>query len=157
MKLVLSRCCPVLCAAVLLCGCSLFHDEDCKDLAGLRVTISASGHRTSRLDPVLITVTAENTGDSRVVWGYGSSTCQLGAVVRIGGTDYHSHEIRGCSRDVVELWLDPGQSRTENWGWRGGILTHKGGEVLPPGRYRLYGAAGSWLSSDGIVIEVLEP
>jgi hypothetical protein len=157
MKPVLSRCCLVLCTAFLLCGCSLFHDEDCRDLAGLRVTISASGHRTSRLDPVIITVTAENTGDSRVVWGYGSSTCQLGAVVRIDGADYRTGEIRGCTQDVVELWLDPGQTRTESWGWYGGIWTDQGGEVLPAGRYRLYGTAGSWVSSNGIVIEVFEP
>ena len=157
MKLVLSRCCLVLCTAVLVNGCTVFDADDCKDLADLRVTISASGHRTSRLDPVIVTVTAENRGHSRVVWGYGSSTCQLGAVVRIDGADYRTDAIRGCTQDAVQLWLDPGQTRTENWGWYGGVWIDQGGEVLPPGWYHLYGVAGSWVSSNGIVIEVFEP
>ena len=156
-KAIVWRFCFGLIPVVLLWGCSLFDDDDCEDIARLKVAISASASLTSSSDPVDITVRAENQGNSRVVWGYGSSSCQLHAFVRIGENDYVTLDPRKCTGDAVEQWLDPGESRAEGWTWVGEVWKDQEVEVLPPGRYAVYGGAGSWVSTSTVRIEVLAP
>jgi hypothetical protein len=113
-------------------ACGLFGDDD------LVVTLETSGATKSPSEPVTLTVTAKNTGNTRACWGKGSSTCQLNALVRVDGHNYSVAISRTCTADYRDLCLDPGKTRTEHFVWSG----HVRGDVLPAGVYRVRGAAG---------------
>ena len=138
--------------AVLIVGaCSLFDDTN------FEVTISASSSFTSPSEPVTLTVKAENRGGSRVVWGQGSSSCQLGSLVRVEGRDFPAPDlIRPCTADLVDFGLDPGESQTESWNWAGYIVRGDSTQLLPPGTYQVRGAAGNVAVSAPIDIEIVE-
>jgi len=94
-------------------------------------------------------VTAVNHGDERVVWGSGSSSCQLGLVVLDTDGRRHNIDLRDCTDDLVEQGLDPGESRTETFVWGGMIMVDQQPwsslpplQALPAGQYRLVGTAG---------------
>lgn len=93
-------------------------------------------------DPGWFRVTAENRGHQRVVWGRGSSSCQLGLVVQLGFAFVRTNELRACTVDLAEQGLDPGATRSEVILWGGEVLTGSGPRVLEPGRYRIRGIAG---------------
>jgi hypothetical protein len=108
----------------------------------LQVTATANQSVASASNPVTVTVTAENIGDRRVVWGHGSGSCQLGLVVRVGTTDLEAGPPRMCTMDYAEHGLDPGESRTEVFEWSGEALRDRTMIQLDPGVYELLGAAG---------------
>lgn len=128
-------------------ACFLFDDGE------LQVTAAAEQAVASALNPVRVTVTATNAGDSRAMWGRGSSTCQLRLLVRIGTTDFPALVPRPCTADLVDHALDPGESRTETLRWAGGVIRGDSLEVLEPGAYELRGAAGN-VTSEPIHIEL---
>jgi hypothetical protein len=137
-------------------GCEKCTNLEPAENDDLMITISASDSVTSSSDPVDITVMAENIGEARVVWGHGSSSCQLEAFVAIeDGNFYLAVSSRICTDDVIEQGLDPGESRSESWSWDGQIIEDGGIKALPPGEYEVHGAAGEWLSSTFVKIEVL--
>jgi len=140
----------------LLCCCSPFDNEDDQDSTELKITISASAGVTSAAAPVTLFVRVENCAGTRVVWGYGSSTCQLNADVRIGRSYYPAVGHRYCTQDAIELGLDAGESRVENWRWKGEIMKDQEIVTLPPGRYEVHGSAGRWVSATSVRIEVLQ-
>ncbi len=146
-----SRCGLTLIGALLLVlGCSLFEDEE-----NFEVQISASASVVSPSEPVTFTVTAENRGSSRVVWGKGSSTCQLTTVVQIEGREHTALDVtKWCTADLVEAGLDPGESRTEVFHWSGHVAWPDTFGVLPPGDYEVRGAAGKKARSAPVAIEV---
>jgi hypothetical protein len=101
-------------------------------------------------------VTAQNLGDERVVWGAGSSSCQLGLEVIHGNGERHDINFRDCTDDLVEQGLDPGESLTETFVWGGTILLDGDWQTLPSGDYRLIGRAGEHESAP-LVVTVLIP
>lgn len=151
---IMLRLCPVLIIAAVVCGCALSDEDGCDDVTDLEVIISTDDSLTSASDLVVITVRVENQGRSRVVFGYGSSSCRLRSFVRTGEDDYFILDSRICTRDVAEQALEPGQSRTESWSWDGSIWKDQQSEVLPPGRYEVFGAAGDLVSSAPVIIGV---
>lgn len=108
-------------------------------------------------DPALIEVTAQNTGDSRIQWGNGSSSCQLSLVVRVDGEDWRAIDRRGCTLDYAPQALGAGESRTETIPWGGEVL-RKGSQGpvmrLEPGVYEVRGAAGDVASSAPVAVRV---
>ncbi len=137
-------------ALLFVVGCSLFEDE-----GNLVLEISASAGLVSSTEPVTLTVIATNRGSSRVTWGKGSSTCQLATVVRVEGKEYGAPDLtKVCTTDLVEAGLDPGETRTEVFDWRGHATLPDTVRLLPPGKYGLRGAAGKKAWSDPVVIEV---
>jgi hypothetical protein len=130
-------------------GCGLFDGDD------LEVTLSADGSVTSETEPVTFTVTATNRGSDRVRWGRGSSSCQLGAVVRVG-TRQEGALVNhgGCTDDLVDQALEPGESRTESFSWSGLIVEGGDFAVLPAGAYQVRGAAGTAARSAPLAITV---
>jgi hypothetical protein len=109
---------------------------------GLQVTATADRSVASASDPVTVTVTAENLGDSRAVWGHGSGSCRLSLLVRVGATDLEAAPPRVCTMDYVEHGLDPGESRREVFVWSGEAVRDRSVIQLDPGIYELLGAAG---------------
>jgi hypothetical protein len=101
-------------------------------------------------------VTAVNNGDDRVIWGSGSSSCQLGLVVLDSDGRRHDIDFRDCTSDLVEHGLDPGESRTETFIWGGTILVDQEFLTLSSGQYRLIGLAGD-RESDPLPVTVLLP
>lgn len=122
----------------------------------LAVTIESSGRTVSASEPVELTVTAYNQGERRVIWGRGSSTCQLDFSVEIGGTLYPGASRRACTDDLSEQALGPGERRRESFEWDGSVL--RGGEIrpLPRGSYKVYGTAGPYRSAP-LTLVVVEP
>ncbi|MGH7450111.1 MAG: hypothetical protein ACRENG_02065 [bacterium] len=140
--------CLALGAALLVCGCSIFDNDE-----QVEVAISASANSTSPTNPVTLNVTANNQGEGRVVWGRGSSSCQLDAVIQAGNENYRVG-WRACTSDLAEQGLDPGERRNENWLWDGQIFQNNQAGPLPAGRYKIYGTAGGWLSKTPVEIEI---
>ena len=151
-RVCLRRCCLVACAAALSSGCGLFSS----DQPDLRIEIQASEDTLTRpTEYPGLAVTVENLGDTRAVWGPGSSSCQLGAVVRIGRAELQAPGSRACTDDLVEQGIDPGETRTETWRWDGWIVDEDGVRTeLPPGRYQVAGAAGPWTGHATVTITI---
>jgi hypothetical protein len=125
------------------------------DESDLHITISASQSVASETDPTTLTVSAENRGPVRIDWGMGSSSCQLEAVVRVDGIDLLVIDVgRGCTDDLVPQGLEPGDSRSESWVWRGDAVRDGSMIALPAGTYEVRGLAGDLANSDPISIEV---
>lgn len=139
--------------ALALAACSLFA------AGALHVTAAPDAFTTAPGEPVTIIVTAENTGDDRVEWGEGSSSCQLRLLVRVDGEDLVAPQSRACTDDLAPWTLGPGGSRTESFAWEGLVRRDERGgpiERLAPGTYELRGAAGSAAYSEAIRIELRE-
>jgi hypothetical protein len=132
--------------AVIATGCGLVSPQ------ALHVEAFAEQAVASPEAPALITVTATNVGESRVTWGPGSSTCQLGLIVRVGGGDHHATAERICTADTRTFVLEPGESRSEVLEWDGQAQVD--GEVvrLEPGDYELRGVAPPVGTSAPVVI-----
>ncbi|MDH3456278.1 MAG: hypothetical protein OER90_05500 [Gemmatimonadota bacterium] len=131
----------------------------CGDLFGgndFALTVSFSDEQVAADAPVRITVTAMNLGDP-VVWGQGSSSCQLGAVVRVGSDDYPTDIGRGCTEDLVPQGLGRGESRTEWWEWNGVVVNGIALDTLMPGSYEIRGLAGDLERSARRTIQVVAP
>ncbi len=129
----------------------------CADLGPsgpLQVTLAVGGAQASRSDPVLITVIATNNTTARVSWGVGSSSCTLGAAVRVNGTWVPVLGERVCTGDMAEHALDPGNTRTEAFSWSGQVRRNGRTESLPPGTYQIRGEAGSRGTSGTVTITV---
>lgn len=139
----------IMCALVAILATSACDDDD------IVLTILSQGGTASASSSVELTVTAVNRGDTRVVWGKGSSSCQLSAVVRLGLRDVEAAIPRGCTDDLAEQGLDPGESRTETFEWQGSVDLGPRFEPLPPGLYQVRGAAGSEWVSDAVEIRVV--
>jgi hypothetical protein len=123
----------------------------------LDVRLAADGAAVAPDATITMTVTATNTSSAEVVWGQGSSTCQLGAEVLVGGTWRPMRAIRGCSRDAAPHRLGPGEARTETWPWRGEVIVGGSVEPLPPGRYAVRGRAGAVAASPAVTMAVAAP
>lgn len=131
------------------CGSPLDVDVLAIDVTG-PVTVSVSA-------PVDFEITATNLGSSRVVWGMGSSSCQFSLVVEGNGIDRQDISFRGCTADLVEQGLEPGESRTEVISWDGQISVSGVLEPLPAGEYRVSGLAGNERKSSSLKVRVVEP
>ncbi len=141
-------------ASILLAAAGLAA-MGCDDLFGgsdLDLTLAVSDTLAGPGRAVTIILTATSTGEA-VVWGQGSSSCQLTAVVRVDGKD-HSVDLRGCTDDLVLQGVGAGGSRVEQWSWSGQYLADTGFEPLPAGRYELYALAGDLERSDGVAVRV---
>jgi hypothetical protein len=92
-------------------------------------------------------------GDA-VVWGRGSSSCQLGATVQVGLQE-HSIDFRACTLDLVPQGLGSGESRTEEWMWGGEVLVTNRVDRLPPGAYDVRAVAGDLYRSTPRTIRVM--
>lgn len=130
----------------LLVGCgtacvAIFGAED------LELTLDVSSTTVRPDAPITVTVTATNTSDEPIVWGQGSSSCQLDAVVAVG-TDLFRIDIRVCTEDLAPQGLDPGETRVEEWSWNGEILVQGTLDTLPPGDYRIWATAGTLARSN---------
>ena len=143
--------------AVLALGGCIFSGDDEESGSDLRVSIDATEMIVSLTERARLEVGADNHGESRVVWGRGSSSCQFTAFVRVGLKLYAAPGERACTGDFAEQGLDAGQSRREDWLWDGTVLGKNGWEKLPPGKYKVYGAAGKHLSRNSVTVRVLGP
>lgn len=103
----------------------------------------------------VLEVTAANRTNQRVVWGMGSSSCQLGLVVLVAGRE-RNVDFRACTDDLVEHALDPGQARTESFTWDGQIASDGVLSLLPPGRYRVFGIAGDRGASAPLEVTIVD-
>jgi hypothetical protein len=97
-------------------------------------------------ETVIITVKAQNIGGSPIEYGRGSSSCRLGAVVRVNDADLPVPDPRACLRDLGPWILAPGERRRERLLWTGAVAATDTTYQLPPGTYELRGAAGFFLS-----------
>ena len=105
-------------------------------------------------EPGTFRIIAENAGGERIVWGMGSSSCQLGLEVEFDGRR-HPAGGRICTADLVEQGLDAGESRTEEVEWDGAVPDIEGQPFhLPEGRYRVFGVAGDQGESRGLWVTV---
>jgi hypothetical protein len=128
--------------AMSLCACvAIFGTED------LELTLDVSGTTVRPNAPITVTVAATNRSDEAIVWGRGSSSCQLDAVVAVG-TDLFRIDIRACTDDLAPQGLDPDETRVEKWSWNGEILVQGALDTLPPGDYRIWATAGSLARSN---------
>jgi hypothetical protein len=137
----------------------------CGDPLGVSVvTLDVDGSIiVSPDEPEEFHVMAVNHGDERVVWGTGSSSCQLGLVVLDADGERHSIDFRMCTADLVEHGLDPGESRTETFLWDGRILVDQEPwsslpplQALPAGQYRVFGVAGDREQSAPLQVTVAQ-
>ncbi len=135
-------------AAALLQGCAAANSE------GLHVTASAERLTTGAEESVVVEVVARNTAAEPVVWGHGSSGCQMHLLVRVDGRDRKAVDARVCTMDYVAQGLDPGESRSERIPWDGRVLVDGSEKVLPRGEYELRAAAGDLETSDALLIRV---
>ncbi len=119
------------------------------------VPVDLDGDLTvSPSDPGEYVVTVENNGNERIAWGMGSSSCQLGLFVIADGAR-HSIDWRVCTSDLIELGLNPGESRSETFQWDGHVADIEGQPfLLPEGRYQLIGTAGSEGESEPLRVAV---
>ena len=100
-------------------------------------------------------VTATNRTNQRVVWGMGSSSCQLGLVVLVSG-QVRDIDFRACTDDLVEQGLNPDERRTERFVWDGHVSADGALSMLPPGLYRVFGIAGDEGQSAPLRVTILE-
>jgi hypothetical protein len=129
-------------------GCSdVLWDE------GLGLTVTFSDSVVTPDQPVLVTLTAMNLGDS-VVWGTGSSSCQLDAFVLIGAEERRIDVLRGCTDDLATQGLGRGDARTERWPWNGAALIEGAADTLPAGVYEVVAVAGEVARSEPRTIRV---
>lgn len=103
----------------------------------------------------VLEVTATNRSSQRVVWGMGSSSCQLGLVVLVD-RQTRSIDFRVCTDDLVEQGLDGGERRAEAFRWGGQVVSDGETTMLPPGRYRVFGVAGDRGSSAPLRVTIAE-
>ncbi|NIM52847.1 MAG: hypothetical protein GTN62_15345 [Gemmatimonadales bacterium] len=139
-----------------LAGLLVIAASGCSDPfggAGLEVTLWFSHTEVGPHAPVIVTVTATNLGDS-VVWGQGSSSCQLGAIVQVGSEE-HRIDLRICTADLAPQGLGPNESRTEEWIWTGEVLVGNSVVTLTAGEYQVQALAGEVKRSDPRTIRVL--
>ncbi len=130
----------------------------CGDLFGsndFALTISSSEDEVAADAPVTLTITAMNLGDP-VVWGQGSSSCQLDAVIHVGLDEFRIG-TRGCTDDLVPQGLGRGESRTEQWDWNGTVFDGATLDTLPPGEYVIRAVAGALERSEPRTIRVTAP
>ena len=120
---------------------------------GFALTISFTYSVVTPDELVTVTLTAMNLGDS-VVWGSGSSSCQLEAFVRIGIDDRRLTGQRLCTDDMATQGLGPGESLMEHWQWGGEVLIGDRVDTLPEGTYQIVAAAGSAGRSEPRTIRV---
>jgi hypothetical protein len=120
-----------------LVGCIAIFDTD-----DLLLSLDVSNTTVRPDAPSTLTVTAKNTGDERIVWGQGSSSCQFGAFVAVG-TDVFPIDIRACTDDLAPQGLDAGETRTETWTWNGEIVVEGNLDTLPTGDHRIWATAGA--------------
>jgi hypothetical protein len=129
-------------------GCALF-DEDPPILLTVTASFAPGGL------PATLTATAVNRSEARVVWGRGSSSCQLDVVVALSRAVWRRAVIpRICTDDLAEQSLDPGASRTEQLVWNGVVRDGESFESLGPGRYELRATAGSEALSPPVAVQV---
>jgi hypothetical protein len=111
----------------------------------------------SQSDPATFEVTAVNQTNERVVWGMGSSSCQLSLLLQLTLVERRLINHRGCTDDLVEQGLDPGESRTEAFTWDGTVLSGGSLVALQPGRYHVIGVAGEKYASALLAVTVVVP
>jgi len=61
---------------------------------------------------------------------------------------------RVCTTDTAPHTLEPGETRTEAFGWYGTIRRNGSTDPLPPGQYQVRGEAGSMGASRVVAIIV---
>lgn len=105
--------------------------------------------------PVVFSITATNAGDERVAWGMGSSSCQFGLVVVGDALERHDIAIRGCTADLVEHALGPGETRTEEISWAAQIIDGDELVDLEPGEYRVIATLGEDYESRPLRVTVV--
>lgn len=134
------------------CGKPTFGD------AFVRVTVTVENAVARPNDPAALLVTARNIHDEPIIWGMGSSSCQLSLEVRVDGGHRRGLTLGGCTTDYVEQGLDPGETRTERLVWGGGVVGQDETVAqLPAGEYEVRGAAGEAFRSAGVRITVTAP
>lgn len=121
--------------------------------SGVRLEIAADLRVVSGSRPIQVTVTAVNESRERVVWGQGSSSCQLELWVEMEGAEYRGDAGRICTADYGDQGLEPGGVRREVFEWAGEVLRGGAVERLEPGVYRLRGGAGEF-RSEPLEVEV---
>ncbi len=139
-------------AAVVLTLATACSDPLALDIVAVDVT---GDLLVSPDNPATFRVSAVNRSRQRVVWGMGSSSCQLGLVVHVSANERHRIDHRACTADLVEQGLDPGRSRTEAFTWGGEVLEGNEMRVLDPGRYGVVGVAGDKGESGSITVTVI--
>ena len=113
----------------------------------LFVDVTAEPAIFSAGESVTLTVLAENPTESRIVFGMGSSTCQLLSVVRFKDEDRGISVSRVCTADMSPWSLDPGERISESWVWTGEVVVDGVRQTLPLGTYELRGVAGDFIGS----------
>jgi hypothetical protein len=138
---------------LLLAGCDL----DPIDEGTILVTISTSEFVVSPDTPATITVTARNASQDRVMWGRGSSSCQLSLAVLTPAGQRYAADVRACTEDLIEQALAPGATRTEVFEWGG--EAYEGGETifLTSDSYRLIANAGEKGESQSLELQLIRP
>jgi hypothetical protein len=140
--------------AVVLVAMALYSPAGSAD-NGLIVTMEVEPATLSAGDTLTVWVSAENPGPVPIEFGIGSSSCQLGAVVRLEDGDHPASAPRLCLKDLRPWSLAPGGRRIESWAWAGAIAVGDTIRQLLSGTYELRGAAGPYLSAP-IEVEVKE-
>lgn len=138
----------VLAIVLLTSACSL----DPIDEGTILVSVTASPSIASPSAPSVVTVTARNQTSERVVWGQGSSGCQLSLGVVTSDGERLSADLRACTADLVDQALAPGAMRTEAFEFNGDAIRDGQVITLPAGDYRLVGNAGDKGESETIGI-----
>lgn len=108
-------------------------------ITNLEITITLHIPEVSPGVPARMSVTARNTASSRIVWGQGSGSCQLIAAAQVNGTWVPIGSQGGCTKDLRQWGLDPGEFRTEVFTWDGRVVRGGQSEQLPPGTYPVRG------------------
>ena len=141
---------------LLLCSVSACEEDDPGKVQEdpLVVTITASAPTVSADAPVSLTITIENTGDTRLEWGSGSSACRLFARVVVDDQEYAVPWDEVCTADMVTYALEPGATDTQTKTWDGSIGRDGGSVDLPAGSYEVHGAGGK-LTSAPVTLEVV--
>jgi hypothetical protein len=120
---------------------------------GLGITITFSDSVVTPDQPILVTITAMNLADS-VVWGTGSSSCQLNACVLIGAEERRIDVLRGCTDDLATQGLGRGEAITERWAWNGQALIEGVADTLHEGVYEVVAVAGEVARSEPRTIRI---
>ena len=142
----------LICAVSVAAGCGSNTCEPNR-LPDLVVTLEASSLTVSPQNPVNLTVRIKNNSDEQLIWGSGSSTCRLWAVVLVEGHELLTVPMPFCTCDFVNYHIEPGETDTQVDVWNGQVWD-QGIIDLPAGEYGVVGVAGK-LRSEPISIRVL--
>lgn len=124
----------VLAVVLLLAGACSESRDPIGHEGPLELTLEFVPEALAPNGPVAAILAATNISDSPVLLGDEPEGCWFATSVAYDGDEYELR--RRCRDDDVRRWLDPGETATYSWDWRGVVVNDAGDEFeLPPGTY----------------------